>query len=125
MRPFYWADSAARRSRVGFNGPCGGVITRHSHAPALPLGLFCDVAARHRTMDSKETPSRGRLSRAAQPRRLQRPCGGFHQRSLYTPAMLRSIFAACATVVLTLVFGVPAVLLSLVNPRGDWVLRFG
>jgi 1-acyl-sn-glycerol-3-phosphate acyltransferase len=39
--------------------------------------------------------------------------------------VLRSVFAAVATVVLTLVFGVPALFLSLVNPRGDWVLRFG
>ena len=39
--------------------------------------------------------------------------------------MLRSIFAPAATVVLTLFYGVPALLLSLVNPGGDWVLRFG
>jgi len=39
--------------------------------------------------------------------------------------VLRSVFAALTTIVLTLVCGVPALLLSLVDPRGDWVLRFG
>jgi 1-acyl-sn-glycerol-3-phosphate acyltransferase len=39
--------------------------------------------------------------------------------------VLRSAFAVVATIVLTLVFGLPALVLSLVNRRGDWVLRLG
>lgn len=35
------------------------------------------------------------------------------------------MFALLAVVALTIVFGIPAMILSLFNPRGDWVLRLG
>lgn len=39
--------------------------------------------------------------------------------------MLRSAFAILAVIVLTVAFGIPAAVLSLVYPPGDWVIRLG
>lgn len=39
--------------------------------------------------------------------------------------MMRSVLAGAAVVFMTIVCGVPAMVLALAHPRGDWVLRFG
>ena len=39
--------------------------------------------------------------------------------------MLRSAFAIAAVIFLTVLCGIPAAILSLVHPRGDWVIRIG
>jgi 1-acyl-sn-glycerol-3-phosphate acyltransferase len=39
--------------------------------------------------------------------------------------MIRSLFAGAAVVALTVVCGIPATILAIVHPSGDWVLRFG
>lgn len=44
---------------------------------------------------------------------------------LYFSAVLRSLFAIAAILFLTVICGAPAILFSLVDRTGDWVLRFG
>ena len=48
-----------------------------------------------------------------------------HPPTLYSASMVRSLFATGMVVFLTLLFGVPALVLSLLFPRGEWVLRLG
>lgn len=44
---------------------------------------------------------------------------------LYCKTVFRSAYAIVVIIVLTVLCGIPAALLSLVNPRGDWVVRIG
>ena len=46
-------------------------------------------------------------------------------RLLYCAPVLRSALAIVSVILFTLLLGLPALILSLANPSGDWIVRFG